>query len=109
MKLINRWYGYWFRPAPVINLAICRIVIISFQLGYLIKINYLSHFANLSKLPDSVYNPLWILRLLVLPLGWKWRPPLELLEIIYWITVAVGILALIGFRTNPSLMIFRTG
>lgn len=109
MKLINRWYGYWFRPAPVINLAICRIVIISFQLGYLIKINYLSHFANLSKLPDSVYNPLWILRLLVLPLGWKWRPPLELLEIIYWITVAVGILALIGFRTNPSLMIFALG
>ena len=49
MNLPKKWKGlsqvwttYWFRPAPLFNLAVCRIFIVAFQLFYLINNNYIS-------------------------------------------------------------------
>lgn len=113
MNLPKKWKGlsqvwttYWFRPAPLFNLAVCRIFIVAFQLFYLINNNYISKLFDLSALPNSQYKPLPILQLLVSPLGWNYNPPFAFLAIVFWLTLVVGLLALIGLKTNLSLIFF---
>jgi predicted DCC family thiol-disulfide oxidoreductase YuxK/uncharacterized membrane protein YphA (DoxX/SURF4 family) len=116
MKLMKQWNNYWFQPAPLVDLAICRIMIVGFQLYWLTLgrktlagQGFLNVFHTLSQLPNELYDPLPILHLLIWPLGWTYRPSFEVLEIIYWITVGAGILALIGLKTRPSLFVFAIG
>jgi predicted DCC family thiol-disulfide oxidoreductase YuxK len=114
MKLIKYWNRYWFCPAAFFNLAICRIIIITFQLralGFgigLFKTDY-HEFQRLSALPDFLYNPLPILRLLIWPFGWEYRLSFSDLVIVYWVTLIAGMLALLGLRTNFNLLIFAIG
>jgi hypothetical protein len=105
------WTRYWFRPAPLLDLAVCRIACVAVQLFLLIEMNHFNtkRLLMLSTLPDSWYAPLPILRLVISPLGSTFRPPVELLLAVYWLTVAGGILALIGFTTNGSLLLFALG
>jgi hypothetical protein len=112
MPCIGRlWTGYWFRPAPLLDLAICRIACVALQLYLLIEIHHFNteRLLLLSTLPDSWYAPLPVLRLVISPWGSTFRPPVELLLAVYWLTVASGILALIGFITNGSLLLFALG
>lgn len=115
MSLATRWRGYWFRPNRLIHLAILRLIVVAFQLGYVTKNDtgwYFERFQRLAQLPDSLYRPLPILRLLIWPLGWEpnwYRPSFEVLLIVYWFTMVVGVLALIGFKTNLSLFGFVLG
>ena len=109
MKITEHWQKYWFSPAALINLAICRIFIVGFQIFFLIRWNPIKDLLELSKLPDYLYNPLWILHLLMLPFGWEWRPPYELLTIIVWLSLAAGILSVIGLWTRISLIFFALG
>lgn len=109
MGYVRRWNAYWFRPGPVINLAICRSVIVAYQLFHLYSHGYYGALRQLSKLPDFLYDPLPVLHLLVWPFGWTYRPPFEVLGTVFWITVAAGILALIGLKTNLSLAAFALG
>ena len=105
-ELLNRWNAYWFRPAPLFELAICRIVIVAYQLYYLVRSDYRRVLLERSALPDSLYSPLPVLHFLTWPFGSGYRPPFAVLEVILWITLVAGILALIGLRTNLSLVIF---
>ena len=73
---------------------------------YLINNNYISKIFDLSALPNSQYKPLPILQLLVSPLGWNYNPPFAFLAIVFWLTLVVGLLALIGLKTNLSLIFF---
>jgi predicted DCC family thiol-disulfide oxidoreductase YuxK/uncharacterized membrane protein YphA (DoxX/SURF4 family) len=108
--LSNIWKKYWFRPAPLIDLAICRILIVGFQLSNLLVWHSPMYKINrLGRLPDYMYRPLPVLNLLNWPLGKGFRPPADLVEIIYWVTLAAGMLALIGWKTNPSLAVFAVG
>ena len=43
MALLRRWNAYWFRPAPFVNLAICRIVVVASQLFLLVFTGYNSN------------------------------------------------------------------
>ena len=117
-KLTRRWEAYWFQPAPLISLAFCRVIVVAFQLYYLIANDYLSQIT----FPDSLYRPLTIFRFLTLPLGWNgfdslfhmhvewlYHPDGVVLEGFYWITLVAGFFALVGFRTNLSLIIFAVG
>jgi predicted DCC family thiol-disulfide oxidoreductase YuxK len=118
--LLNLWDRYWFRPAPLVHLALCRIVVVAFQLFQLTHLDYLSEFRRLSELPDALYRPLPILRLLTLPVewisagslawhAWQFRPSYGLLEIVFWLTLVAGALALVGLRTSYSLIVFALG
>jgi predicted DCC family thiol-disulfide oxidoreductase YuxK/uncharacterized membrane protein YphA (DoxX/SURF4 family) len=110
MALLKRWNAYWFRPAPLVNLAICRIVVVASQLFLLVFSGYdPGRFVQLSALPDTLYHPLPVLRLLILPFGWSYRPALEIIFVTHWITVAAGVLALIGLWTNLALLVFAVG
>jgi len=103
------WNTYWYRPAPLVHLAICRIVIVAFQLYILTRIGHYDYFLILSELPDFVYDPLPVLHLLIWPFGWTYRPSFEIFQIVRWATLVAGVLALIGLRTNASLIIFAVG
>ncbi len=104
------WNSYWFRPAPLLDLAILRIVAVGLQLWLmLVPSNILKELYIRASQPDNLYTPLPILKILLSPFGWGYRPSLDVLIVLYWITIVAGTLALIGLRTNLSLLIFAIG
>ncbi len=107
--LTKVWNNYWFPPTPVINLAICRILIVTFQLFWLIFVDYFGLFREYSALPSSLYDPLPVLQFITLPFGSNYCPSHETLIAIYWITIASGILAVIGLWTTCGLLLFAIG
>lgn len=109
------WNDYWFRPAPYVDLAVVRIVIVATQLVILLTFHAASMSSMLiqleefSRLPDEMYIPITVQRLLMLPFGWDVRPSFEVLTAVYYATVFVGVLALIGLCTRTSLLAFALG
>jgi hypothetical protein len=109
--LIKRWNTYWFSPAPLAQLAICRILLVGVQLLLLVRLddyNY-NRLADLTLKSASSYNPLPVFTLLTWPLGPEFRPSFEILITVYSITLAVGTLALVGLKTNINLALFVLG
>src|SRR5262245_29214351 len=120
MKVWHWWKRYWFRPAPLIYLAVCRIVFVAFQLLQLGLFDHRQEFTRLSAIPEALYHPLPVLRVLTFPFewfgsgslnwqAWQFRPSYEFLEVTYWLTCTAGILALVGLKTNLSLLVFAVG
>jgi hypothetical protein len=109
MKILSLWNNYWFRPSPLLNLAVARIFIAGFQTLYLVWKNIPEELIEAAALPDSLYAPLPVLRLLLLPFGPGFRPPLAALIPVFWITLVAGILSVVGLRTNLSLGVFALG
>jgi len=106
------WNNYWFNPAPLLNLAICRIAAVGFQLAFLLWNFQYSNFTvikGFSEQPDTLYSPLLVLRFLTFPFGSHYRPTLEVVEVVYWITIFAGVLSLIGLMTNLGLVAFAAG
>lgn len=104
----DRWREYWFKPARLFDLAVCRIVIAGFQLYWLLTWSHTEEFRKLVELPSFMYDPLPILHALMLPLDGLYRPSLEVLEVTYWVAVVAGVLAVVGFLTNLSMGVFAT-
>ena len=104
------WNAYWFRPAPYVDLAMVRILAVACQLWLLSYPRYsIEHFELLWNLPEPLYDPITILKLLLLPFGWGYRPSPEFMQLVQYATVVAGIMALIGFRTSLSLAVFALG
>jgi predicted DCC family thiol-disulfide oxidoreductase YuxK len=110
-QLLRAWRKYWFRPTPLLYLALLRIVAVGAQLiMLLVEDGYnLRRFAELASLPDSMYKPLPALQLFLLPFGLDARPSFGLLTPIYWMTAVAGIGALLGLKSRFSLLIFAAG
>jgi hypothetical protein len=105
---MNWWKKYWFPSASLFDLAVARIVIVGCQLILLVFFHYYNmdrlHF--LSSLPDSLYDPLPIVQVMLWPFGNPYRPSLDILKVIYYITLVVGAGGLLGFKTNYCLLTF---
>ena len=110
-QLFKAWRKYWFRPAPLVYLALFRIIAVGTQLiVVLTEREYrLQHFAGLASLPDSMYKPLPVLQLFLFPFGLYARPSFELLTIIYWVTAVAGMSALLGLKSRLGLLVFAAG
>lgn len=104
----ERWRKYWFRPARLFDLAVCRVVIAGFQLYWLLSWSHEEEFRQLVGLPDFMYDPLPVLHALMLPFEGLYRPSFEVLEITYWVAVVAGVLAVVGLLTNLSMAVFAT-
>ena len=105
-KLRQAWTDYWFEPAPLVNLAVCRIVVAGFQLLWLATRTDYARLAQEASYPDFLYDPLPVLHLLVWPVGWTYRPGLEVLEAAFTVALISGALAVIGLFTRASLALF---
>jgi hypothetical protein len=104
------WNSYWFRSAALLDLAILRIVAVALQLWLIWgKRDVYNQLANHDALPDVLYVPLPALKVLLVPFGWGSRPSLDALVIVFYVTSLAGVLALIGLRTNLSLLVFTLG
>ena len=109
-RLFKIWNNFWFRPAPLVNLAVIRIVAVSLQL-WLITMERLTimQVSRMVTLPDTLYQPLLILRLLALPFGESFKPAPETFQVIATLTIIAGVMAFIGLFTNFSLLVFTLG
>ena len=108
-RLVDGWTRYWFRPAPLLDIAVVRIVIVGYQLWHLLARDYQGRISDTARLPDGLYEPLAIVRVLVAPVGEAIRPPEEVMVLVLWLTAAAGGLALIGLLTNLTLGLFAAG
>jgi hypothetical protein len=108
MKLWQVWERYWFRSAPLFDLGVVRLIAVGYQLHHLATIRRAA-FGELAALPDFLYAPLVILRLMILPFGWRYRPGEDVVLGVYWLTLAVGVLAFVGYRARLSLFLFAAG
>ena len=108
LEYLHKSLGEKFRPAPLLDLAILRIVMVGLQLWLLMLhdnlMGFLQFLHERASLPDDLYTPLLILKLLLSPFGWGYRPSLEVLIVLYWATVVAGVLALI--LLNLSIHVF---
>jgi hypothetical protein len=108
-RLARLWADYWFRPAPLANLAMTRIVLAGTQVWILLHFTFLKDFRKLAEFPDSLYWPLPAARLALLPFGWNYRPPVEALDAVFWVTLAAAVCSLIGLFTNLALAALTLG
>lgn len=105
----QRWNNYWFQNKPLFNLAVFRIIVIAFQIGYLLTKNSLQKIYEHAIFPDSLYSPIPVLKFFILPFGLDYRPPFIALTVIYWLTLITGFGSLIGFKTRVNLILFALG
>jgi hypothetical protein len=103
------WRNYWFRPAPLVDLAVVRIVAVGTQLLLLLLFNRLDYQRDYASLPDEFYRPIPVLLVYIWPFGLDYRPSFEVIEVVWTASLAVGFLALVGLRTNLSLLLFAAG
>jgi len=113
--LRRSWERYWFVPAPLVDLAVCRIAVTGFHLFVMLApyalLKYpvygmLDHYAAL---PDTQWGPEPLaMRALLAPLGGA-RPDLALTQRVLWLTIAAGGLALVGWRTRTACALFALG
>jgi predicted DCC family thiol-disulfide oxidoreductase YuxK len=104
----KRWVDYWFRPLPLIYLALVRVVLVGFQFGFLIVRDYHGRLVQHAQIADALYNPLPILRFLTMPLGY-YRPSELVVQLILVVVFVAGAAAFIGFYTRISLLLFAFG
>ncbi len=104
---IDRWNAYWFPTTPLLHLAICRIVAVGAQLLWFFP--DLEEHRNLLVKNAEFIEPQLIVRVISAVV------PRELLFTpggftgLYWITMAAGVAALVGFFTRASLLVFALG
>jgi hypothetical protein len=109
-RLVTTWNRYWFRPAPLLDLAIARIVATSVQLFLLLFVrDRIDRALRLASLPDVFFKPLPALRLVADLLGLSPRLVPDEIVFVAWVTIACGLLGMVGLMTNVSLLVFTMG
>jgi hypothetical protein len=105
---LRSWNDYWFRPAPVFDLAMVRIIVVGTQLLLLLFYgNYAAdRLALYAGLDPAMYVAHPLFRILTLPFGLDYRPDAETLVIVRYIAIASGFLSIVGLLTNISLAVF---
>jgi len=108
MSISKWWNDVWFRESSYFDLAVVRILAVGLSLYVTVNSNY-GALQLVLAMPDTMYDPLPTLKVLMLPWGWGARPDAEITYMIHWFTVLVGVFSLVGFRTNISLLLFTAG
>jgi hypothetical protein len=108
MKLKSLWNGFWFAPAPYLDLAVLRIVAVATQLFYMVNEQF-SDLEYVYNLPHSVYHPLPLLWLFVWPHGLADPPASQVVFAVWGLCLLCGFAGLLGLLTNVTLVIFALG
>jgi uncharacterized membrane protein YphA (DoxX/SURF4 family) len=106
-RLAEWWDRYWFTPAPTVNLAMARILAVASQLFWVFP----SLDEQLSRLQANsrFIHPQMLIRgvAAIFPRD-TWFTP-GTITTLYWLTVAAGVLALIGLFTRPAMLVLSLG
>jgi hypothetical protein len=100
------WQQYWFRPAPLLDLAVVRIAAVALQLILLATSASPEVLRTYAVLPLDLFQPLEMYRILTWPLGSPYFPSFEVLQGVWYVAMLCGLLALVGLATNFSLALF---
>ena len=105
--VIERWDRYWFPNAPLLDLAMLRIIAVGAQLGLmLLDPRYqLFRLTEATKLLDSYYKPLPFLRPIVFALGGHKITAHEI-QGLYILALVFGFCALIGLFSRYAMFLF---
>ena len=106
--MIKYFQAYWFKPAPLFDLAVVRLVAVGLQLFIVLRLP-LDAYRSFTAFPDVYFLPLPVLRVLLWVFGLEGNPQFEVIEVVWYITAVSGCLALIGLVTNLSLAVFAVG
>lgn len=115
LALLSAWQRRFFAPAPLLDLGVVRVLVVALQLVVMLFPYALFTFPVwgrlelLAALPDSKWEPLPIVRALLLPCFGGERPPLAALLWLQRATIAAGFFAMIGLATRPALFLFALG
>lgn len=94
---LRRWFSFWFTPAPLLDLAIARIVLALIVL----ELNGTMRFLPVGLVPPELWKPLpWIEAL-----GFTERPSVPELVVYGRLTKIAAIAAGLGLCTNVSLAV----
>jgi len=118
-QFLNKLNNYWFKPIDIKYLSLTRIVIVGFTLVILLYENFVLYdnaktggntnliFQKwLTTIEPSEYNPMWVLKFLLAPLGWNIRPEILFIDLVWASALIFGMFSLIGLYTRLSLFIF---
>src|SRR5687767_15434655 len=110
MSLTSVWRNFWFREAPYFDLAVVRLLVVGFQLFWLLNTVFPWLF-YVNALPDELYSPIYVLRLMLLPFNGLElvRPEAGIVFAVFWATFLMGLFAFAGALTNVSLLLFAAG
>jgi hypothetical protein len=108
--LAAKWTNYWFPNAPLLDLAILRIIAIGTQLGLMLFDDRygLANLALVADVPESFYKPLPFFMPIAALFGGHRFSILEM-QNLQIATVIVGAFALIGLFSRLSVPLFAAG
>jgi uncharacterized membrane protein YphA (DoxX/SURF4 family) len=103
----DRWNAYWFPTTPTLHLAICRIVAVAAQLFWFFP--GMEEQRNLLEMNSEFIEPQLLIRAItaVVPRETFFTP--GAFTVLYWVTIAAGVAALVGLFTRTSLFVFALG
>ncbi len=106
-RWINRWNAYWFPQSSTLSLSISRIVVVAAQLFWFFP--SLRWHTNLLQKNAEFIAPQVLISAIseVIPRDVFFTP--STFTFLYWATAAVGVLALVGLFTRPSVFLFALG
>jgi uncharacterized membrane protein YphA (DoxX/SURF4 family) len=106
-RLIALWNAYWFPTTSTLNLAGARILAVAVQVFWLFP--RLSDQINLVTNNSAFADPQPLIRAIdaVVPRGMIFTP--AAFTVIYWMSLAAGLAALVGFWTRTSLLLLALG
>lgn len=101
------WNRYWFTPAPTVNLAMARILAVATQLFWVFP----SLDEQLSRLQANsrFIHPQLLIRIVAAIFPRDTWFTSGTITAIYWLTVAAGVLALVGLFTRPAMLALALG
>ena len=106
-RWIERWDAYWFPVTTTRELCLSRILVVACQLLLFPPVLW-KHINFLTKNSDFIDPQLLISTIAaVLPRGTLLTP--AGFTVLYWVTFAAGLLALVGLFTRPSVFVFALG
>lgn len=103
------WSRRLFEPAPLVDLALARILWVGVQLAWLAAGDVPRRLHAAGTLFPERYEPLPLLQLLALPLGGAGGLDIGALVVVHRLTLLAGALAWVGFRTRVTLAAFAWG
>ncbi len=115
MRLAAAFHRRFFAPAPRQDLAVVRLLVVGLQLFVMLFPYALftypvwGRLELLAALPDSKWEPLPIVRALLLPFFGGERPPLIALVWLQRVAIVAGAFGLVGLATRPALFLFALG